>query len=143
MIKRSRTWKICSLPGYSLASHCTTDCLQVSLRTVTFCQGLLRSARFITSHYVSHFGRDCRGRFLNCQKICHVVHNYHGLLRLPILFPCVASRLSSFDHSRLKCGRRDRQEHSVNAVLQEVLKILSMKYQGMHDLSDLLCSNVI
>ena len=116
MIKRNRTWKIRSLPGYSLASRCTTDRLHVSLRTATFCHGVLRSARFITAHYVSHFHRDCRGRFLNCQKICHGVHGYPGVLRLPIPFPCVASRLSRFAHGCLKRGCRDRREHSVNAV---------------------------
>ena len=116
VIKRNRTWKIRSLPGYSLASRCTTDRLHVSLRTVTFCHGVLRSARFITAHYVSHFRRDCRGRFLNCQKICHGVHGYPGVLRLPIPVPCVASRLSRFAHGCLKRGRRDRREHSVNAV---------------------------
>ena len=120
MPKRNRTWKIRSLPGYSLASRCTTDRLQVSLRTVTFCHGVLRSARFITDHYVSHFRRDCRGRFLNCQKICHGVHDYPGVLRLPIPFPCVASRLSRFAHGCLKRGRRDRREHSVNAVLPTI-----------------------
>ena len=36
--------------------------------------------------------------------------------RLPIPFPCVASRLSSFDHGGLKRGSRDRREHSVNAT---------------------------
>ena len=113
----NRRWKIRSLPGYSLASRCTTDRLHVSLRTVTFCHGVLRSARFITAHYVSHFRRDCRGRFLNCQKICHGVHGYPGVLRLPIPFPCVASRLSRFAHGCLKRGRRDHREHSVNAVL--------------------------
>ena len=117
VIIRNRTWKIRSLPGYSLASRCNTDHLHVSLRTVTFCHGVLRSARFITAHYVSHFRRDCRGRFLNCQKICHGVHGYPGVLRLPIPFPCVASRLSRFAHGCLKRGRRDRGEHSVNAVL--------------------------
>ena len=116
MIKRNRTWKIRSLPGYSLASSCSTDRLQVWLRTVTFCHGVLHSARFTTAHYVSHFHRDCRGRFLNCKKIRHGVHGYHDLLRLPIPFPCVASRLSRFDHGCLKRGRR---EHSVNAVLQQ------------------------
>ena len=35
-----------------------------------------------------------RGRFLNCQNICHGVHGYPGVLRLPIPFPYVASRLS-------------------------------------------------
>ena len=79
--------------------------------------GVLRSTRFITTHYVSHFRRDCRGRFLNCQKICHGVHGYPGVLRLPIPFPCAASRLSRFAHGCLKRGRRDRREHSVNAVL--------------------------
>ena len=103
-------------PCYSLASRCTTDRLHVSLRTVTFCHGVLRSVRFITAHYVSHFRRDCRGRFLNCQKICHGVHGYPGVLRLPIPFPCFASRLSRFAHGCLKRGRRDRREHSVNAV---------------------------
>ena len=113
VIKHNRTWKISSLPGYSLASHCTTDRLQVSLRTVTFCHGVLRLACFITAHYISHFHRDYRGRFLNRQKICHSVHGYPGVLRLPIPFPCVASRLSRFDHGCLKCGHRDRPEHSV------------------------------
>ena len=117
MAKRNRTWKIRSLPGYSLAARCTTDLLQVSQRSVTFCHGVLRSARFITAHYVFHFRRDCRGRFLNCQKNCHGVHGYPGVLRLPIPFPCVASRLSRFAHGCLKRGRRDRREHSVNAVL--------------------------
>ena len=116
-MKRNRTWKIRSLPGYSLASRCTTDRLHVSLRAVTFCHGVLRSSRFITAHYVSHFRRDCRGRFLNCQKICHGVHGYPGVLRLPIPFPCVASRLSRFAHGCLKRGRRERRENSVNAVL--------------------------
>ena len=116
MFKRNRTWKIRSLPGYLLASRCTMDRLHVSLRTVTFCHGVLRSARFVTAHYVSHFRRDCRGRFLNSQKICHGVHGYPGVLRLPIPFPCVASRLSRFAHGCLKRGRRDRREHSVNAV---------------------------
>ena len=115
VIKRNRTWKNRSLLGYSLASRCTTDRLQVSLRTVTFCHGVLRSARFITAHYVSHFRRD---RFLNFQKICHGVHGYPGVLRLPIPFPCVASR--RFDHGCLKRGRHDRREHSVNAVLRNV-----------------------
>ena len=32
-----------------LASRCTPDRLQVSLRIVTFCHGVLRSARFITA----------------------------------------------------------------------------------------------
>ena len=114
MIKRNRTWKNRSMPGYSLASRCTTDRLHVSLRPVTFCHGVLRSTRFITAHYVSHFRRDCRDRFLNCQKICHGVHGYPGVLRLPIPFPCVASRLSRFAHGCLKRGRRDRREHSVN-----------------------------
>ena len=117
MIKRNRTWKNRSMPDYSLASRCTTDRLHVSLRPVTFCHGVLRSTRFITAHYVSHFRRDCRGRFLNCQKICHGVHGYPGVLRLPIPFPCVASRLSRFAYGCLKRGRRDRREHSVNAVL--------------------------
>ena len=117
MIKRNRTWKNRSMPGYSLASRCTTDRLHVSLRPVTFCHGVLRLTRFITAHYVSHFRRDCRGRFLNCQKICHGVHGYPGVLRLPIPFPCIASRLSRFAHGCLKRGRRDRREHSVNAVL--------------------------
>ena len=120
MINRSRTWKICSLPCYSLASRCTTDRLKVSLRPVTFCHGVLRSARFITVHYVSHFSSDCPGRFLNCEKNCHGVHGYHGLLRLPIPFPCVASPLSRFYRVCLKCGRRDRLEHSVNAVLAAI-----------------------
>ena len=110
MIKRFRTWKICSLVGYSLAFRCTTDCLQVSLLTVTYC-------RHVT-HYVSHFRRDCRGKFLNCQKICHGVHGYQGLLRLPIPFPCVASRLSRFDRGCLKHECHDRWEHSVNATLE-------------------------
>ena len=114
MIKHNRTWKIRSLPGYSLASRCTTDRLHVSLYTVTFCHGVLRSARFITAHYVSHLRRDYRGRFLNCQYICLGVHGYPGVLCLPIPFPCVASRLSRFAHGCLKRGRR---EHSVNAVL--------------------------
>ena len=117
MIKRNRTWKNRSMPDYSQASRCTTDRLHVSLRPVTFCHGVLRSTRFITAHYVSHFRRDCRGRFLNCQKICHGVHGYPGVLCLPIPFPCVASRLSRFAHGCLICGRRDRREHSVNAVL--------------------------
>ena len=117
MIKRNRTWKIRSLPGYSLASRCTTDCLQVSLHTVTFCHGVLRSARFITAHFVSYFCCDCRGRFLNCQKICHGVHGYPGVLLLPIPFPCIVSLLSRFHHGCLKRGRRDCREHSVNAVL--------------------------
>ena len=117
MIKRNRTWKNRSMPDYSQASRCTTDRLHVSLRPVTFCHGVLRSTRFITAHYVSHFRRDCRGRFLNCQKICHGVHGYPGVLRLPIPFPCVASRLSRFAHGCLKRGRRDHREHSVNAVL--------------------------
>ena len=120
MIKRNRTWKIRSMPGYSLASRCTTDRLHVSLRPVTFRHGVLRSTRFITAHYVSHFRRDCRGRFLNCQKICHGAHGYPGVLRLPIPFPCVASRLSRFAHGCLKRGRRDRREHSVNAVLSSL-----------------------
>ena len=119
MIKRNRTWKIRSLPGYSLASRCTTDRLHVSLSTVTLGHVVLRSARFITAHYVSHFRRDCRGRFLNCQKICHGVHGYPGVLRLPIPFPYVALRLSRFAHGCLKRGRRDRREHSVNAVLHD------------------------
>ena len=116
MIKRNRTWKIRSSPGYSLASRCTTDRLQVSLRTVTFCHGVLRSSRFITAHYVSHFRRDCRGRFLNYQKICHGVHGYLGVLRFPIPFLCVASRFSRFDHG---CEKRDRRDHSVNAILYQ------------------------
>ena len=103
-------WKIRSLPGYLLAFRCTTDRLKISLRTVMFCHGVLRSARFITAHYVSHFRRDCRGRFLNCQTICHGVHGYPGMLRLPIPFPCIASRLSRFDHGCLKRGCRDRRE---------------------------------
>ena len=119
MIKRNRTWKIRSLPGYSLASRCTTDRLHVSLCTVTFCHGVLRSARFIMAHYISHFRRDCRGRFLNCQKICHGVHDYPGVLRLPIPFPCVASRLSRFAHG---CLKRDRQEHSVNTQYIRLVK---------------------
>ena len=118
MIKRNRTWKNRSMPDYSQAFRCTTDSLHVSLRPVTFCHGVLRSTRFIAAHYVSHFRRDCRGRFLNCQKICHGVHGYPGVLRLPIPFPCVASRLSRFAHGCLKRGRRDRREHSVNAVLR-------------------------
>ena len=89
----------------------------VLLRYVTFCHGVLRSARFITAHYISHFRRDCWGRFLNSQKICHGVHGYPGVLRLPIPFSCVASRLSRFDHGCLKRGCRDRREHSVNAVI--------------------------
>ena len=116
MIKRNKTWKICSLPGYSLASRCTTDRLHVSLRTVTFCHGVLRSARFITAHYVSHFCSDCRGRFLNCQKFV-TVSTVIPACYLPIPFPCVASRLSRFAHGCLKRGRRDRREHCVNAVL--------------------------
>ena len=115
--KRNRTWKNRSMPDYSQASRCTTDRLHVSLRPVTFCHGVLRSTRFITAHYVSHFRRDCRGRFLNCQK-CHGVHGYPGMLRLPIPFPCVASRLSRFAHGCQKRGRGDRREHSVNAVLE-------------------------
>ena len=116
LIKSNWTWKIRSLAGYSIASHCTTDHLQVSLRIVTYCHGVLRSASFITTHYNSHFRHDCRGRFLNCQKNWHGVHGYHDLLRLPIPFPCVASCLSCFDHGRLKRGCHDRQEHSVNAT---------------------------
>ena len=119
MIKRNRTWKIRSLPGYSLASRCTTDRFHVSLRTVTFCHGVLRSAHFITANYVSHFRRDCRGRFLNCQKICHGVHGYPGVLRLPIPFPCVAfcSRLS-------ETWPPYRREHSVNAVLRHRFTVI-------------------
>ena len=138
MIKRNRTWKIRSLPGYSLASRCTTDRLHVllrtvTLRTITFCHGLLRSARF-TAHYVSHFRRDCRGRFLNC----HGVHGYPGVLRLPIPFPCVASRLSRFAHGCLKRCRRDRRERSVNAILSRIgmrnsfLSILGTLTSGKH-----------
>ena len=87
---------------------------------------MLRSSRFTTAHYVCHFRRDCRGRFLNCQKICHGVHGYPGELPLPIPFPCVASRLSRFAHGCLKRGRRDRREHSVNAVLYSKLHTLSV-----------------
>ena len=72
---------------------------------------MLRSARFI----ISHFRRDCRGRFLNGPKNWHGVHGYHGLLRLPIPFPCVVSRLSRFDHGCLKRGCRDRREHSLQS----------------------------
>ena len=89
----------------------------------TYCNVLsrvLRSARFITTNYVSYFRRDCRGRFLNYQKNCHGVHGYHGLLRLPIPFQYVASRLSRFVHGGLKRGCRGRREHSVNAVLGAV-----------------------
>ena len=116
MVKKSIMFDTC----INMASRCTTDRLQVSLRTATctFCHGVLRSVRFITAHYVSRFRRDCRGRFLNCQNICHGVHGYHGLLRLAIPFPCVASRLSRFDHGCLKRGRRNRREHSVNATIK-------------------------
>ena len=44
--------------------------------------------------YLSHFRHFCRGRLLNSEKNCHGVHGYPGVLRLPIPFPCVASRLS-------------------------------------------------
>ena len=62
--------KIRSLPGYSLASRYTTDRLQVSLRTVTSCHGVLPSARFITTHYVSHFRFDCCCRFYTAFTLC-------------------------------------------------------------------------
>ena len=104
----------CSLPGYSLASRYTTNCFQVLLHTAMYCHGVLRSARFIMTHYVSHFHRDCHRRFLNCQKISH---GYHGLLHLLIPFLCVASRLSRFDQGALKRGCHDCREHSVNATL--------------------------
>ena len=126
MIKRNRTWKIRSLPGYSLASRALWTAFKfryVLLRSVTVC--------FITAHYVSHFRRDCLGKFLNCQKICHGVHVYPGVLRLPIPFPCFASRLSRFDHGCLKRGRRDRREHSVNAVL---CNFHSINVQFLHGL---------
>ena len=45
------------------------------------------------------------------------------MLRLPIPFPCVASRLSRFAHVCLKRGHRDRREYSVNAVLRNTLQI--------------------
>ena len=139
MIERNRTWKNRSMPDYSLASRCTTDRLHVSLRPVTFCHGVLRSTRFITAHYVSHFRRDCRGRFLNCQKICHGVHGYPGMLRLPIPFPCVASRLSRFANGCLKRGRRDRREHSVNAVLpNQVTYITGRPFPNFLELTEIL-----
>ena len=86
----------------------------ILLRSVMVCYVLSVLSRPIK---FSHFRRDCHGRFLNCQKICHGVHGYPGLLRLPIPFPCVASRLSRFAHGCTKRGCRDRREHSVNAVL--------------------------
>ena len=65
---------------------------------------MLRSARFITTHFVSHFRRDGRDRFLNCRKISHGVHGYHDLISLSVPFSCVASRLFCFDHGNLKHG---------------------------------------
>ena len=45
MVKKSIMFDTC----INMASRCTTDRLQVSLRTVTctFCHGVLRSVRFI------------------------------------------------------------------------------------------------
>ena len=91
-------------PPPSFATYCN---MYVLSRCVTF-----------SPFYVSRFRRDCRGRFLNCQNICHGVHGYHGLLLLAIPFPCVASRLSRFDHGCLKRGRRNHREHSVNATIK-------------------------
>ena len=61
------------------------------------------------------------------KKNCHGVHGYHGLLRLPITFPYVASRLSRFDLVCLKRGHRDRREHSVNAVLEREEFLIDIK----------------
>ena len=89
---------------------------------------VLLSTRFTMTNYVSQFCHDCRGRFLKSQNICHGVHSYHGQLRLPIQLPCVASRLSCFDHGGLKHGCRDRRQHSVNATLYSwsTIKIIIM-----------------
>ena len=35
----------------------------LSYLILSYLIGVLRSTRFITAHYVSHFRRDCRGRF--------------------------------------------------------------------------------
>ena len=60
----------------------------------------------------------------NSQKICHGVHGYHGLLRLPIPFTCVASRISRFDYVCLKRGCCDRREHSVNATYVLIVRVI-------------------
>ena len=60
----------------------------------------------------------------NCQKICHGVHGYHGLLRSPVSFPCAASRVSRFDHGCLKRGCCDRREHSVNATYILIVHVI-------------------
>ena len=104
-------------PYYSVGSRNSrsTTIYAVSSRSTTQVVPIVLPPGSITTHYVSHFRR---GRFLNCQKICHGVHGYHDLLRLHIQFPYVASRLSRFDHGCLKRGCRDRREHSVNATLR-------------------------
>ena len=45
--------------------------VSVALRTASkfcYCHGVLCSARFITTHYFSHFRHDCSGGFFNCEK---------------------------------------------------------------------------
>ena len=77
--------------------------------------GLLSGNFFLIAPFPDH---SLFVLFFNCQNICHGFHVVHGLLRLPIPFPCVASRLSRFDHVCLKCGCRDRRKHSVNATFE-------------------------
>ena len=74
------------------ASRPTTDRLQVLLRPLTYCHGLLRSPRFTTAYYVSHPHRDCRGKFFDSLKIWPGIHGNHGLSRCSIPFHHVASR---------------------------------------------------
>ena len=78
---------------------------------------LSRFVAFIPFCHVSHFRRDCRGRFFDSLKICPGGHGSPVLLRLLIPSPCVAPRSSRFSHSCLKRGRRGRREHSGNAAL--------------------------
>ena len=75
------------------ASRHTTDRLQVLLRPLTYCHGLLRSPSFTTAYYVSHPHRDCRGKIFDSLKIWPGIHGNHGLSRLlhPVPPRCLTS----------------------------------------------------
>ncbi|KAH3790557.1 hypothetical protein DPMN_168759 [Dreissena polymorpha] len=67
--------------------------------------------------HVSHFRRDCRGKFFDSLKFWHGNHGNPVVSRLAIPFPYVASRSSRFLHDGPKRDCRGRREHGVNAAL--------------------------
>ena len=128
MIKCNRMWKIRSLPGYSLASRCTTDRLQVWLRTATFCHGVLRPAHSIAAHYVSHFHCDCRGRFLNCQKIYHGVHSSRGWGKTIVTHFFYEILISLLFNGILAFTYSDKFSYQSNNYFWRYLKMCDLSY---------------